>query len=421
MSAKSSRLVLFAGAFAYFASVLQRSSMGSATLAAGDRFHIGAATLSTLGVSQLAVYAAMQIPVGMLLERFGSKRLLIFGASFTAAGNLLVAFSTVFFIAVLGRMAVGFGDAFIFVSMIKLINNWVVGPRATRLTQVLSNVGQLGQIASAFPFAFLLQTEGWTTAFLAATTFSLVAIALVAYLVSDSPETFQKVSPAEIRLLPQLRENLGDPVTRKAFWAHFSLQSSGSVFILFWGVPFLARGEGLTRNQASWLLTAFVCIGFVIGPLLANFCAKHPGLRYIIVLSIWSLIVGAWLIVILTPGTNPVWQLVLLVLAMGTGGPASMVAFDYSRVGIPLRRLGSSNGIINSGGFVATFSMLFLIGFALDALHQCGLGSSTDQYSLSGFKLAFCVQFIVLSFGLTMFMVERRKTQQLVGNHGNNS
>jgi MFS family permease len=402
--------VLFAGAFAYFASVLQRSSMGSATLVAADRFHIGAATLSTLGVSQLAVYAAMQIPVGMLLERFGPKRLLIFGASFTAVGNLVVAFSGVFFFAVAGRMAVGFGDAFIFVSMIKLLNNWVIGPRATRLTQVLSNVGQLGQIASAFPFAFLLQTEGWTTAFLAATSFSLVAIALVAYLVTDSPNPHSQHKPVKVRLLAQLRENLADPVTRKAFWAHFSLQSSGSVFILFWGVPFLERGEGLTRNQASWLLTAFVCIGFVVGPILANFCAKHPERRFLIVLLIWSLIVGAWLMVILTPGVNPLWQLVMLVLAMGTGGPASMVAFDYSRVGIPLRRLGSSNGIINSGGFVATFSMLFLIGLALDTIK--GLSATSDQYSLAAFKLAFCVQFVVLSFGLTMFFIERKRTQR---------
>ena len=384
--------------------------MGSATLVAADRFHIGAAALSTLGVSQLAVYAAMQIPVGMLLERFGPKRLLIFGASFTALGNLLVAFSGVFVFAVAGRMAVGFGDAFIFVSMIKLLNNWVIGPRATRLTQVLSNVGQLGQIASAFPFAFLLQTEGWTTAFLAATSFSLVAIALVSYLVTDSPNPHSQHNPVKMRLIAQLRENLADPVTRKAFWAHFSLQSSGSVFILFWGVPFLERGEGLTRNQASWLLTAFVCIGFIVGPILANFCAKHPERRFLIVLMIWSLIVGAWLMVILTPGVNPLWQLLLLLLAMGTGGPASMVAFDYSRVGIPLRRLGSSNGIINSGGFVATFSMLFLIGLALDAIK--GLSATNDQYSLAGFKLAFCVQFIVLSFGLTMFFIERKKTQR---------
>ena len=149
--------------------------MGVASLSAISRFQVGAAALSTLAVAQLAVYAAMQIPTGMLLDRFGSRRLIIFGSLMTGLGNLIVAVSPIFALAIAGRMVVGFGDAFVFVSMIRLINGWLPGPRATKFTQLFANIGQLGQIASAIPFAYILGVSGWTAAFSIASSFRFLS------------------------------------------------------------------------------------------------------------------------------------------------------------------------------------------------------------------------------------------------------
>ncbi|MDE2408892.1 MAG: MFS transporter, partial [Actinomycetales bacterium] len=98
--------------------------MGIASLVATDRFHTTAEQLSTLAVAQLIVYAAMQIPVGLLLDRYGARVLLSIGALSMAAGQYTVAFAPSLGIAVVGRMLVGFGDAFTFISMIRLINGW---------------------------------------------------------------------------------------------------------------------------------------------------------------------------------------------------------------------------------------------------------------------------------------------------------
>ena len=109
------------------------------------------------------------------------------------------------------------------------------------------------------------------------------------------------------------------------------------------------------------------------------------------------------MLIFLTPGKNPLWQIILLVLAIGGGGPASMVAFDYSRVAIPKFRLGSSNGIINSGGFIATFTSMLLVGLALDSIHALKFIGDQPLYSLEGFKLAFPLELLVISFGLFNF------------------
>ena len=384
--------------------------MGVASLAASRRFEIGAASLSSLAVAQLAVYAAMQIPAGIILDRFGARKLIIFGSLMTGIGNFLVALSPTLSIAVIGRMTVGFGDSFIFVSMIRLINGWVTGPNATRFTQLFANLGQLGQIASAVPFAYLLGVAGWTPAFSIAASLAFAAAAFGFFALKDEPRESPSAEPRKT-VLAQFVENLADPFTRKAFWVHFTLQSSGSVFILLWGYPFLVQGEGIPKAMASLLLASFVFIGFLVGPILSHICVTFPKRRYLLVTSVFTLISSAWLLVLLTPGVNPTWQLILLVLCVGVGGPASMVAFDYSRTTIPRFRLGSSNGIINSGGFVATFVCMFLIGLSLDQIRALHLLSNTSLYSLESFKLAFPVQLLVMSFGLAMFYRERRRSR----------
>jgi len=400
-------LILGSAVFAYFVSIIERSSMGVASLAATERFQVGAATLSTLTVAQLAVYAAMQIPTGMMLDRFGARRLIILGSLTTGIGNLLVAFSPVFGFAVFGRMIVGFGDAFVFVSMIRLINGWVGGPRATRLTQLFANLGQLGQIASAVPFAYLLGLVGWTPAFTTIAALALVAASVGILALKDEPKPSVDISDGP-GTIAQLRQNFKDPMVRKAFWVHFTLQSSGSVFILLWGYPFLVRAEGLDKTVASLLLGSFVFIGFLVGPVLSHICVRHPARRNRLVTAVFSIIVSAWLLILFWPGANPLWQIIYLVLAVGIGGPASMVAFDYSRTSIPKNRLGSSNGIINSGGFVATFICMLLVGLALDFIRSNRLVGDSGLYSLDAFKLAFPVQLLVISFGLGMFYRERR-------------
>src|SRR5690348_12852797 len=84
-------LVWGVGVFAYVVAVFHRSSLGVAGLAAAHRFGIGPSVLALFSVAQLAVYAMMQIPVGVLLDRFGTRRMLLAGAALMAAGQLTFA------------------------------------------------------------------------------------------------------------------------------------------------------------------------------------------------------------------------------------------------------------------------------------------------------------------------------------------
>jgi len=391
--------------FAYFVAVIQRSSMGVAALEARDKFDVNAATLSALGVAQLVVYAAMQIPVGMLLDRFGSRVNLTFGALVMFLGQLVVSASEDFSLAVAGRMLVGFGDAFTFIALVRVVNVWFAGTKASLLQQLAANVGQIGQVLSAISFHGLLQAVGWAPAFAYASFGSLLAALLALTFVFEKRTSAWSARPSNT--LEKMLKNLSDPAVWTGFWVHFTLQSSGSSFILLWGYPFLVSAEGLDAGQASGIMTAFVFIGFLVGPIVGSLGGRFPYRRSNLVITMAGAIILAWIVLIAPGSPSPYWLLLACVLVIAAGGPASMLAFDYIRSFVPYERASSASGLVNMGGFVAAFSLMYLVGIGLDSAVK--LGHAETAFSLSAFRVGFAAEILVTLAGLVCFVVSRNR------------
>ncbi len=414
MNSRRSWLIFAAGALAYLVSVSQRSSLGVASVDAGERFHSAASALSTLGVLQLVVYAGLQIPVGVLVDRIGPKTLLLGGAALMVIGQLTVGASTTLPLAIVGRVLVGAGDAATFISVLRLINTWFSGARVPVLSQWMGALGAFGQILSAIPFAIVLHAQGWEAAFFSAAGLSALAFIVVILMISDGAG----VAPGAERVatirasITQLGESLRRPGTQLGFWAHFVTQSSGVVFALFWGFPFMVSGLGLAPALASSLLALMVVVGVIVGPILGVLTVRHPMRRSNLVLGIVLLMATAWTLVLVWPAPVPLPLVVLLVVCISIGGPASQIGFDYARTFNPRRRLGAANGIVNVGGFTASFSMMFLIGVLLD-LQNVG-GDPADLYRLDAFRIALLIQYPVIGFGVIMLIRARRHTRGLL-------
>ena len=386
--------------------------MGVATLTASERFDTNAQQLATLAVFQLVIYAAMQIPVGILLDRFGAKLLLGVGAAIMAVGQLIVAFAPTLEYAVLGRMLVGMGDSFTFISMIRMVNGWYSGSKASKLQQYLSTIGQTGQFFSAVPFWLMLETLGWQPAFAIMATASLLVLLLViSFTSNEAPGTKHLEGSVSLRgAINQLVQNVRNPGIRLAFWTHFSTQPTTTSISLLWAVPYLVTAEGQSHEFAALTLTLMVVFGFVTGPIIAEICARAPELRTKLVYSVVGITVAAWLVLLLVPGKASSGLLLACFLVISIGGPASMVAFDFSKDYAPRQRLGSANGFANVGGFLATFVMMYLTGLVIDLLHDPASG--VDRYNVDSFRWGFAAQFIVIAVGITLFTIEKRRTSR---------
>lgn len=413
MNSKRAWLVVSVGTFAYLIGVMQRTSLGIAGVDATQRFDVQAAALSSLAVVQIIVYASLQIPVGLVLDRVGPRRLILMGAALMALGQLVLAFAPSLAIAILGRILLGAGDAMTFISVSRLIAGWFSGRVLPLLTQSMGTVGQLGQLLSALPLSFLLHSAGWTPAFVTAASLSVVAFVVVLAVVKNSPDASLPTGPITIRTPPlhALRESLARPGTQLGFWSHFVSQSSATMFSLLWGFPFLSVALGYGPTGAAALLTLITASAVVFGPVLGLLSARYPYRRSNIVLGIVIAMGVVWVAVLAWPQHPPLWLVVVLLIVIAIGGPGSLIGFDFARTFNPARSLGSATGIVNVGGFFATFVMMLLIGVVLDVLSG-GSSSPRVLYSLDSFRIAFLVQFVIVGIGVLFLVSARRRTRR---------
>ena len=371
----------------YFLAVFHRSSLGVAGLLAEQRFGITDAQLGVFVFLQIGVYAAMQIPTGVLVDRYGPRRMLVAAAGLMALGQLTFALAPSYPIALLARALLGCGDAMTFVSVLRYVAARFSARRYPVLVALTGTVGTVGNLFATLPLAALLHGVGWTAGFSAAGSLSVVSAVAVWLLLDDGA-----VPPRRLRRAHELRAGIvtvsqrvatawAQPGTRVGFWVHFASMSTAPALGMLWGVPYLERGAGFSTSAAGAVLMASVLFGGLSGPLVGWTIGRHANLRVTLVLSVCAITIVGWLAIVFALGnTPPQAYVVALFVFTAIGGPASMVAFALARDYNSPRIIGTASGVVNVGGFVATAIVAMVFGQVLTLLG--GTSASTLRWAL---------------------------------------
>ncbi|MEU0772055.1 nitrate/nitrite transporter [Streptomyces albogriseolus] len=388
------------GVSVYFVAVIFRTSLGVAGLDAADRFDVGASALSTFSILQLLVYAGMQIPVGLLVDRLGTKKVLSLGAVLFTLGQLGFALSPSYGMALAARALLGCGDAMTFISVLRLGTRWFPARRGPLVGQMAGLIGMAGNLVSTLVLARLLHGIGWTPAFAGSSLAGVVVLVLVLLFLKDHPEGHEP-KPVSHQGAAYVRRQIArswrEPGTRLGLWVHFTTQFPAMVFLLLWGMPFLVQAQGLSRAVAGELLTLVVLANMAVGLVYGQVVARHHGARLPLALGTVGATALLWAVTLAWPGDRaPMWLLVVLCAVLGACGPASMIGFDFARPANPPERQGTASGITNMGGFVASMTTLFAIGVLLDA--------TGDDYTV-----AFSAVFVLQALGVTQILRLRRR------------
>ncbi|MFR9798107.1 MFS transporter [Streptomyces sp. MS06] len=392
------------GVSVYFVAVIFRTSLGVAGLDAADRFHVNASALSTFSILQLLVYAGMQIPVGLLVDRFGTKKVLSMGVVLFTAGQLGFAFSPTYGMALASRALLGCGDAMTFISVLRLGTRWFPVRRGPLVAQFAGLVGMAGNLVSTLVLARLLHGLGWTAAFGGSALAGVLVLVLLLLFLKDHPEGFEP-EPVPHRGAAYVRGQIAaawrEPGTRLGLWVHFTTQFPAMVFLLLWGLPFLVEAQGLDRATAGELLTLVVLSNMVVGLVYGQIIARHHGARLPLALGTVGTTALLWATTLawsaLAPaGRAPMGLLVVLCTVLGACGPASMIGFDFARPANPPERQGTASGITNMGGFIASMTTLFAVGVLLDATG-------------GDYTVAFCAVFVLQALGVGQILRLRRR------------
>ncbi len=402
------RWVVFATVlFTYLLMSSQRTAPGLITDQIMLDFHVTATTIGLLTSIQFFVYTGLQIPMGILADRFGPNFFLIIGAILTGAGTMIYSLSTHEFVLFFARILTGTGDATIWVNMVLILSQWFNAKEFTRLIGVTAMTGSLGFLVATVPFSLLIDFFGWRTSFFSAGLLLCLCGILLFFVLLKKPKQslFLKNEIPREKTLTLLRRIFSNRQAWALFLCHFGIVGTYVGFISSWGVPYGMSVYGMTRSDASQLMMLGL-IGALIGAPLASWISsslktiKRP---YIVVHIILIL---SWSIFLLLNGNPPFPLVFILFFIIGLAYGANALTFAAVRQSFPISESGIVSGFANTGGFLSAVLLPSIFGKVLDHF-QAVSGSVSD-----GYYYGFITPVIFSIIGLVgVILIKEKKCQ----------
>ena len=146
-------------------------------------FAVGGAALGSLSAFYFYTYASIQLPIGMLTDRFGPRKLMSFAAACCAIGSILFAMSDSLLVASIGRAFIGATVAFAFVGTLAIAGYWFKAAQFAMLAGILQSVGMSGGIFGQAPLRALVESIGWRGTMAGLAALALLLAILIFFLV----------------------------------------------------------------------------------------------------------------------------------------------------------------------------------------------------------------------------------------------
>lgn len=349
-------------------------------------FNVHAAGLGNLSAFYFYAYLIMQIPVGMMLDRF-SPRLLTTAAIFLCSISTFIFSQTdVFWIACLSRAFMGAGAAFAAVSCFKLAAVWFSPKRFALVSGMFMTAAMLGAVGGQMPLSVLVQKAGWRSALEIVAAIGMVLGVVYFLIIRDKTSQSTKEEPAK----QSAGFSLGQIIYNKQTWV-LSLYSGlafspVSVFGGLWGVPFLEKAYHLSRTDAA-LAISCIFIGFAAGaPFWGWFSDYMQRRKPVLLISTCSALVSLLFVLY---GVNLNLSIVMAALFFfGFTSSGFFTSFAMIRELFSLVLVATVLGIMNT--FNSIFEALFepLVGFILDATWEGAVAHGAHQFSLHSYHLS---------------------------------
>ncbi len=367
------RWIVFASVlFTYLIMASQRTAPGLITDQLMKDFGVTASTIGLLTSVQFLVYTSLQIPMGILADRFGPNFFLIVGAALTGLGTIFYSFSTHEFVLFFSRLLIGIGDATIWVNMVLILAQWFHKKEFVRLIGFAGMTGSLGFLLATVPFATMILLFGWRIIFLAAGfLLCLCGVLLYVVLVTSPRRIFPEEQAAVIEEVQRektavlLRRICLNRQAWALFFCHFGVVGGYVGFISSWAVPYGLDMYGMTRSGASQLIMIGL-IGALIGaPLTSGIASRLATIKMPYIVVHISVLLS-WLTFLLCKGQPSFFLLIVLFFMIGFGYGASALTFAAVRQSFPLAESGIVSGFANTGGFFSAALLPMIFGYVLD-------------------------------------------------------
>ena len=379
-------------------------------------FHISATGLGNLSAFYFYSYVAMQIPTGILADRWGPRRLLAMGALIAGGGTLLFALSTQILWASVGRLLIGGSVAVAFVGLLKLTSNWFPVRFYSMATGMALLVGIVGAVFAGPPLRLLMNLYSWRSIMFVSAIITFLMGLSIWFFVRDLPHEKGYKDLHDTGM--HSKENRHTGIV-KGIGTVFTYANVVLLFIIpggivgcvltfsgLWGVPFLTHHHNLSPEQAA-ALSSTLLVAWAVGGPFFGWLSDRLGYRKPIYIAGALMTVLGWLgIVFLNPLT--IGMLTLLLVITGFFSGCMIISFAFGKESVPQHLSGTVSGVINMGVMMGPTIMQPTVGWILDRTWAGSVAGGIRIYSLHSFQSGFSLMigWAALSFILLFFTRE---------------
>ena len=407
-------LVWGLGAALYFIGFFQRVTPAVITRELMTEFSIGAAALGNLSAFYFYSYVGIQIPTGLLVDRWGPRRVLTLGAGFAALGTAAFALSTNYTGAGLGRLLIGASVGVAFVAMLKLAAHWFAPTRFALVSGLALLTGMLGAVGAGAPLRIVADSFGWRAVMLGGAALTALLCALMWWLVRDDPvaKGFRSHAPtgashvAGTSLVAGLREVLGYRNVWLMFFVAGGFSAPILVFAGLWGVPVLVTHYGVSTAHAA-LMTSGLLLAWGLGGPLCGALSDRIGRRKPVYMAGLAISFVGWSLVWLKPGL-PLGLLYIIFFVIGIVSGAVILTFAFCKESTPIRLAGTTSGIANMGNMMGGMLLQPAVGWVLDRMWSGQITDGVRTYDFAAYRTGFSLMlaWLILSMLLLVFARE---------------
>ncbi len=399
-------------------------------------FSLTAIAFGSLAAVYFYVYAAMQVPAGLMIDTIGSRRTIILGSLAAGLGSIVFGLAPTLLVAYIGRFLMSLGCGTMWLVILKVLTEWFRTREFATMSGLSGALAQIGGLLGATPLAILVVLVGWRMSFELIGLVTLAIGAMCWLVVKNRPSDVGLPSIAEIesyesgsvQVTPQsttdaptmsLMTKIKIVLGNKHSWPPLIVALGGNapfgVFITTWGIPYIMQVYGMSREAAAnYMLVG--TIGIIAGLLSIGYISDKLMVRRklpIILFASVGLII--WLIMALWNGGKPPSQfLYLLLFFMGPSATVFVVGVACAKEVNSPTVSGLAMGFANMGGFIGIALLQPLFGYVLDLGWQGVMVEGARVYPLSayqnGFMLSVAATLISIIAGL---LIKETKCQNI--------
>ncbi len=355
------------------------------------------------------MYVIMQIIVGLLMDRYGPRRLLTVACFFCALGAYLFACSDRLAIAMVGRFLIGFGSAFAFVGAAKLATIWLLPQRFALVSGIIFCLGMLGAMFGDTVLRMFVDSVGWRSAINGSAAAGVVLTVIIWLIVRDVNPYHQEHHSHHTMTIPEVLSGLSQSLKNSQIWLSGIvgglLYLFLSAFAEFCAPAYLEQVHGMSRVDAA-NATSMIFLGCAIGAPLWGWFSDWLKLRRV------PIVVGAAgaaiiISLLLYVHNLPAMAVYLLLLIFGFLSSVQILVFAIAREVSPIKISGTAIGLLNMLVMIGGLVFPPMIGKILDLNWVGTLFNGARIYSAHAYMLALSVLPVGILAGILLTLCIR--------------